>query len=174
MVCVAAGGLLVNVVMLRLLSGGRRESLNVEGAWLHVLSDLLGSVGAVASGVLIWWLGWRWVDPIASVLIALLVIGSGLSLLRRTATVLMEGTPTHIDTDAVQHCMQRLPAVCSVHHLHVWTITGGLEALSAHVVIERGCDHDSLLERIRQTLRQEFRIEHVTIQFEHQHCGDEH
>jgi cobalt-zinc-cadmium efflux system protein len=174
MLCVAVGGLLVNLAMLRVLSGGRHDSLNVEGAWLHVLSDLLGSVGAVASGILIWRLGWHWVDPVASVLIALIVISSGLSLLRRTATVLMEGTPAHIDADAVQHCMQQLPGVCSVHHLHVWTITGGLEALSAHVVIVRGCDHDLLLERIRAALRQRFRIGHVTIQFEHQHCGDEH
>ena len=173
MLGVATGGLLVNLVMLRLLSGGRAESLNVEGAWLHVLSDLLGSVGAIATGLLIWLCGWYWVDPIASVVIVLLVISSGLSLLKRTATVLMEGTPSHIDAEAVSQCIGELEDVQSVHHLHVWTITGGVDALSAHVVILRGCNHDQLLERIRGALGRGFSIQHVTIQFEHQPCGDE-
>jgi len=171
---VATGGLLINLVMLRLLSSGRHDSLNVEGAWLHVLTDLLGSIAAIISGVLAWRWGWYWADPVASVTIVFLVVVSALSLLRRTATVLMEATPSHIDVDAVRQCIAEMSEVCSVHHLHVWTITGGMEALSAHVVVPGECDHDGLLETLRESLRRGFRIDHVTIQFEHQPCGDDH
>jgi cobalt-zinc-cadmium efflux system protein len=169
---VASGGLIVNLAMLRILGQGRGQSLNVEGAWLHVLSDLLGSVAAILSGLLTWLLGWYWADPVASVILVVLVLGSAVSLLKRTATVLMEGTPAHIDLAAVRRCIAELQGVQSVHHLHVWTITGGEEALSAHVVILRGCDHDGLLERIKGALSHRFSIGHVTIQFEHQPCGD--
>ena len=171
---VATGGLVINLVMLRLLSAGRHDSLNIEGAWLHVLTDLLGSIGAIVSGLLIWRWGWSWVDPIASVVIVVLVVVSALSLMRRTAIVLMEATPSHIDIEAVQRCIAETSEVCSVHHLHVWTITGGMEALSAHVVVSDECNHDGLLERLRENLRLGFRIDHVTIQFEHQPCGDDH
>jgi cobalt-zinc-cadmium efflux system protein len=170
---VASGGLLVNLIMLRLLSCGRSESLNVEGAWLHVLTDLIGSIGAVISGLVVWLGGHYWVDPVASVLIVILVFGSGLSLLRRTAHVLMEGTPDHIDADAVRGCIADLAEVEGVHHVHVWTITGGEDAMSAHVLVSADCAHDDLLKQIRATLAEAFRIRHVTIQFEHESCGDE-
>ncbi len=170
---VATGGFLINLVMLRLLSSSRHDSLNVEGAWLHVLTDLLGSIGAILSGVMTWHWGWYWADPVASVAIVVLVVVSGLSLLRRTATVLMEATPAHIDVEAVRRCIADMGEVCSVHHLHVWTITGGLEAMSAHVVVPVECNHDGLLERLRESLHRGFRIDHVTIQFEHQPCGDD-
>jgi cobalt-zinc-cadmium efflux system protein len=140
---------------------------------VHVLTDLLGSIGAILSGLLIWTLDWRWVDPALSVLIVVLVVGSAVSLLSRTATVLMEGTPPHINLDDIRRCIAQLPGVESVHHLHVWTITGGEDALSAHVVIARECNHDSLLGRIRDVLKGSYSIGHTTIQFEHNPCGDE-
>ena len=165
MMAIAAGGLAINLVVLRVLSGGRSESLNLRGAWLHVLTDTLGSVQALAAGLLIWRFGWTWTDPLASVLIGLLVIYSAWSLLKEAVGVLMEGTPAHIDLDSVRAAISELPGVESVHDLHVWTITSGMESLSAHVVCE-GRMAPEVLSEIRETLRHKFSIEHQTIQLE--------
>jgi len=165
MLAVAAGGLVVNLVSLKILAAGREESLNLRGAWLHVLTDALGSVQAIAAGGLIWAFGWYWADPAASALIGLLVIYSAWSLLRETVGVLMEGAPGHIDVDEVRAAILALPGVESVHDLHVWTITSGLESLSAHVVVVDRPAPEALTD-IRATLRRRFRIEHQTIQLE--------
>lgn len=165
MMIVAAGGLGVNLAMLWILHGGRRASLNLRGAWLHVLTDALGSVQALAAGVLIWAFGWYWADPLASLLIGLLVIYSSWELLKEVVGVLMEGAPAHIDVDEVRRAIRGLPDVLSVHDLHVWTITSGLESLSAHVVVgERAADE--VLTDIRRMLRERFGISHQTIQIE--------
>src|SRR5436305_9688313 len=143
MMGIAAGGLLVNLVALWILHEGRDESLNVRGAWLDVVTDALGSVQAIVAGVLIWRFGWQWADPVASVLIALLVIYSAWSLLRAATGVLMEHAPAHIDVDEVQEAMAQVPGVLEVHDLHVWTITSGMESLSAHVLVKHArfaCD----------------------------------
>jgi cobalt-zinc-cadmium efflux system protein len=154
----------VNLVSLWMLhSEHRHESLNIHGAWLHVLTDALGSVQAIIAGVLIWTVGWRWVDPLASVLIALLVVYSAWELLRASTAVLMEGAPGHIDVDEVRDAILATPGVGAVDDLHVWTITSGLEALSAHVL---ACDDRParlLLNDVRAMLRARFRIDHVTI-----------
>jgi cobalt-zinc-cadmium efflux system protein len=169
MIAVAAGGLAVNLVGLRVLSGERDRSLNLRGAWLHVLTDALGSVQALVAGVLIAWLGWLWVDALASVLIALLVAWSSWTLLRESVTVLMEGSPAHIDVAAVRSALMDHPEVVEVHDLHVWTITSGLESLSAHVVVEREPTAD-LLATLRETLLARFGLEHVTLQIECTSC----
>ena len=169
MIVVAAGGLVINLLGLWVLSGGRTGSLNMRGAWLHVFSDALGSVQAVVAGVLILKFGWLWVDPLASVLIALLVIYSAWTLLRDSVTVLMEGSPVHIDVAAVRDALRAHPRVVDVHDLHVWTITSGLESLSAHIVVEAEPPAD-LLPALQATLRERFRIEHVTIQLELTEC----
>ena len=109
------------------------DNLNMQGAWLHVLTDALGSLQAIVAGALIWKFGWYWVDPVASVLIGLLVIYSSWSLIRQSVTVLMEGPRGHIDVDKVRTALLELPHVSNVHDLHVWTITSGFVALSAHV-----------------------------------------
>jgi cobalt-zinc-cadmium efflux system protein len=166
MMAIAVGGLLVNLAGLWILRAGREESLNVRGAWLHVLTDALGSVQAIAAGVLIWAFGWQWADPAASVLIALLVVYSAWSLLKDATGVLMESAPSHIDVDEVRSAMARVPGVIEVHDLHVWTITSGLESLSAHVVVEEsryGCD---LLAEIRSLLHEQFGLHHMTVQVE--------
>jgi cobalt-zinc-cadmium efflux system protein len=165
MVGVAAGGLVVNLLGLWILRGGREESLNVRGAWLHVLADTLGSVQAIVAGILITTLGWYWVDPVASVLIAMLVVISAWSLLREAVHVLLEGAPAGIDTDEVESSMLGLEGVVGVHDLHVWTITSGFVALSAHIVVEPETDHD-VLWRVREMLRDRFDIGHTTIQVE--------
>lgn len=172
MIAIALGGLLINLVGLLVLSGRRAESLNLRGAWLHVLSDALGSLQAVVAGVLILFFGWAWVDPLASVLIALLVAWSAWSLLRDSVAVLMEGSPAHIDVTEVRETLRDTPRVLDVHDLHIWTITSGLDSLSAHVVVEPEAPED-LLATIQQTLHDRFGIEHVTIQLECRGCAVE-
>lgn len=166
MMTIAAGGLLVNLAGLWLLRAGKDASLNLRGAWLHLLSDALGSVGALTAGALVLGFGWYWADPLASVLIALLVLYSAWALLRETVAVLMEHAPGHIDVDEVRLAILRLPEVRGVHDLHVWTITSGLVALSAHVEVRDAADHCLLLRRVRDVLHQRFGIDHVTIQVE--------
>jgi cobalt-zinc-cadmium efflux system protein len=170
MMGIAIGGLVVNLIGLRILSGGRDESLNVRGAWLHVLTDALGSVQAIAAGALIWAFGWDWADPAASILISLLVVYSGWHLLRETVGVLMEGTPAHIDLDDVRKTLACLPGVEGVHDLHVWTITSGMEALSAHLVVEDETCTRTLLQSVRSSLHDRFGIHHATVQIELEDC----
>lgn len=166
MMGIATGGLLVNLASLWILHEGRDESLNVRGAWLHVLTDALGSVQAIAAGVVIWAFGWRWADPVASVLIALLVIYSSWDLLKEATAILMEHAPSHIDVDEVRRAMTSIPGVLGIHDLHVWTITSGMESLSAHVVVREdryGCE---MLGEIRSVLHDRFGLHHTTVQME--------
>jgi cobalt-zinc-cadmium efflux system protein len=174
MMGIAAGGLAVNLIGLGILSGGlssgSTDNLNLRGAWLHVLTDALGSVQAIAAGALIWAFGWNWADPVASLLISLLVIYSAWSLIRETLGVLMEGTPAHIDLAEVREALSRVPGVCGVHDLHVWTITSGMEALSAHLVSDDSAPYGTVLTRVQDTLHDRFGIDHATIQIEPEHC----
>ena len=164
MMAVATGGLLINLAGLWALHGVRGESLNTRGAWLHVLADTLGSVQAIVAGALILLLGWHWLDPLASVLIALLVMYSSWSLMRQSVMVLMEGAPGHIDVDEVRNRLLRVPGVRGVHDLHVWTISSGLVALSAHVEAHR--PPADVLRELRHDLQAEFGIRHTTIEFD--------
>ncbi len=165
MLALATGGLLVNLAGLWILHRGRRESLNVRGAWLHVLTDALGSIQAMVAGALIWGFGWDLADPIASVLISVLVAYSGWGLLKEAANVLMEGAPGHIAVADVEAAILKVEGVREVHDLHVWTITSGFVALSAHVSARAAAPED-LLWRIREMLEARFHIEHSTIQLE--------
>lgn len=169
---IAVGGLVINVIGLWVLHGGRDHSLNVRGAWLHVLSDALGSLQAIIAGGLILMFGWHLADPIASVVIGVLVLISAWRLTREAVAVLMEGVPEHIDIDELRAAMLAVDGVADVHDLHVWTITSGFVALSAHVVplgdnpvagTEAGED---LLCRLTRELADRFSIGHTTIQIE--------
>lgn len=166
MLVIAAGGLVVNLLGLALLHGGRDESLNLRGAWLHVLTDTLGSIEAMVAGVLIWAFGWRLADPVASILIGLLVAYSSFSLLRESVAVLMEGTPGHLDLDEVRRAILEVTGALDVHDLHAWTITSGFVALSAHVVCAGSRPPGHLLEEVRGRLHEDFGIDHITIQVE--------
>jgi cobalt-zinc-cadmium efflux system protein len=166
MMAVALGGLAVNLASLWLLTSGRGESLNLRGAWLHVLSDALGSIGAIAAGLLIWGFGWSWADPVASVLIGLLIVYSSWRLLSESVAVLMEGAPRGIDVDAVRAALAAAPGVLAIHDLHVWTITSGMDSLSAHVIAQDGLPHAALLTELRTLLDRQFKIHHVTLQIE--------
>lgn len=166
MMGVAIGGLIINLLGLWILNEGKKESLNLHGAWLHVLTDALGSVGAIAAGALILAFGWHWADPVASVLIGILVLYSSWSLLRETVAVLMEGAPGHIDVDETHAAILEVSGVKGVHDLHVWTITSGMVALSAHVESDGSRPHQHLLTDLQKILHDRFGIEHTTIQIE--------
>jgi cobalt-zinc-cadmium efflux system protein len=172
MIAVASGGLAVNVVALALLARGRHahaghaHGLNERAAWLHVVGDTLGSVGAVLSALAIRAFGWTWTDPVASIAIALLVIVSSWSLLRETVSVLMESAPGHIDVDLLRAEMLAVEGVELVADLHVWSITSGFEALSAHVSLAPGHGARAVLAKLRALACDRFGIDHVTIEID--------
>jgi cobalt-zinc-cadmium efflux system protein len=166
MLAVATGGLVVNLVALFILGGGRHESLNLRGAWLHVASDALGSVGAMTAGALVWGFGWYWADPVASLVIVLFVVYSAFSLLREAVSVLMEGAPGHLDVDQIRDALVGLECVDAIHDLHVWTITSGVVSLSCHAVKMPSAVAGGVLSEIREVLRDRFGIDHVTVQVE--------
>ena len=171
MLLVATGGLVVNLVGLALLHGGHNHSLNVRGAWLHMMADTLGSLGAMISAGLIWRFGWTWADPAASVVIAALVLASAVALLRDTVRVLMEEAPKRLDPQLVGAAIEGVDGVCSVHDLHLWTIGSGREVLTAHVVHETTGERDRhLLAELRGVLSERFDLEHVTLQLERAAC----
>ncbi|MDQ3636518.1 MAG: cation diffusion facilitator family transporter, partial [Actinomycetota bacterium] len=149
-------------------SGG--ESLNLQGALRHVLADVLGSVGAIAAALVILATGWRYADPIISVLIGLLVLGSSWRLVRDSINILLEGTPPGIDAGEVGRSMASVPGVSEVHDLHVWTITSGFPALAAHVLVGRDEDCHARRRDLEEVLAREYGIEHTTLQVDH--AGD--
>lgn len=166
MMAIAVGGLVVNLAGLWILHGGRDESLNVHGAWLHVLTDALGSVQAIVAGGLIWAFGWNWADPVASVLIALLVLWSAWALVRESVSVLMQRAPGHLDVDELRKAILGLDGVAGICDMHVWTVTTGLDSVSAHVVVEEGRDDRAMLRAVRDLVHARFGIDHVTVQIE--------
>jgi cobalt-zinc-cadmium efflux system protein len=166
MIYVALGGLLINVVGLLLLHKDKNRNLNIRGAWLHVFSDMLGSIGVVASGLIIYFFGFTRADSIASIIIAGLVAYSSIELVLETLRVLMEHTPMHIDAREVHKVISSQSQVLMIHDLHIWSITSGKDALSVHVVAKDGADYDTLLSELEILLKTKFNIEHTTIQIE--------
>jgi cobalt-zinc-cadmium efflux system protein len=165
MLGVATLGLAVNIVGAKLLHSHAHENLNVRGAYLHVLGDLLGSVGAIAAGIVIVTTGWTAADPIVSVLIALLILWGAWNLVREAADILLESAPAHVDMDAVLADLAGVEGLDEVHDVHVWTLTSGFVALSAHGVIDDPRQHTRILEEIRMRMRARG-IAHVTFQIE--------
>lgn len=163
---IAAGGFLVNLAGMWVLSGGRHANLNIRGAWLHVATDALGNIGTVAAGAAVAYLGWRWADPAASVAIAILVCWSAWALLRESVDVLMEGTPAGIDADRVRDALATVHGVQAVHDLHIWSIASGRIALSAHIAVDGSRPDRDVLPQLCGCLRDEFGITHVTLQLE--------
>jgi len=163
---IGTGGLVVNLVGLVLLERGRHESLNIRGAWLHLVSDALGSIGAITSGVVLWLFDWRWADPAASLAISALVLVSAWHLLRDAIDVLMETAPRHLDVDEIRRALGELPGVLEVHDLHVWSIGQGDASLSSHVVAAPETAPSELLRAIYELLGSRFGLGHATIQIE--------
>jgi cobalt-zinc-cadmium efflux system protein len=173
MILVASGGLVINLVCARLLHGDHKDDLNVRGAWLHIIGDALGSVGAIVAGVLMSVYGWYAADPLFSCLIGLLIIWSSWHLIRESTNVLLEGTPAHINLAAVEDAILQTDGVTDVHDLHIWTITSGREALSAHVIHIETIAQAELLKQLRAKLQDRFGVDHLTIQMETTDFEDE-
>lgn len=160
---VASAGILINLLMAWILSYGE-ETLNVRAAILHVMSDLLGSVAALISGAVIYFIHWTLIDPILSIFISILILISSFSLLRESFLVLMEGVPSHIDLTEVGNAMAKVAKVKSVHDLHVWTLSSGTVVLTAHVEINDFRIWHEVLADLRNLLAEKFAISHVTLQ----------
>jgi cobalt-zinc-cadmium efflux system protein len=165
MLAFAVVGLIVNLIAVRILHGVHGESLNVRGAYLHVLGDMLASGGTVVAAVLVRLTGWLPADPISSLISTVLIIGSAWRLVREAVDVLLEAAPPHIALEAVRSRLQAIPGVESVHDLHVWTVTSGVIAMSAHAIVREPEHHQNVLERAHDLL-QEMGIQHVTVQLE--------
>ena len=161
----AALGLVVNGVAARLLHGAHDHSLNVRGAYLHVLGDMLASFGTVVAAFVIRFTGWLAADPIASLLTTLLIVAGAWTLVRESVDVLLEASPPHIELEKVRARLESIPNVESVHDLHVWTVTSGMVAMSAHAIVRDSKCHQDVLERAHDLLI-DMGIQHVTIQLE--------
>jgi len=167
MIVVAAIGLLVNLVAAITLSRSSGESLNMQGALRHVLADLLGSVGAITAAVVILTTGWRYADPLISVLIGILVLFSSRKLIQDSINVLLEATPTGMDANEIGRKMVATEGVAEVHDLHVWTITSGFPALAAHVLVAEDEDCHARRRDLESILKKKFGITHTTLQVDH-------
>jgi len=166
MLAVAVVGLGVNLAGMWLLHRGAGESLNLKGAYLEVLSDALGSIGVIVAALIVLTAGWYLADPLIGAGIGLFILPRTWGLLRRAVNILLEGTPPHIDVTDVETAMTRVPGVRRVHDLHVWTLTSGKEAMSAHVVVDEIAAGDLIIRALHEMLHERFGIEHTTIQIE--------
>jgi cobalt-zinc-cadmium efflux system protein len=167
MLVLGGAGIAVNIAAGAILSRARRGSLNVEAAFRHVFADLLGSVGVVAAAAVILATGWLEADPLVSVLIGVLLLVSSWSILRDSTTILLEAAPSGVDTRAVGERLANAPGVVEVHDLHIWTITSGFPALSAHVLVGRSEDCHARRQELARLLAEEFGIDHATLQVDH-------
>jgi len=175
MLVVAVAGLLVNMLVLRALHGHAHDDVNMAGARLHVLGDLLGSLAAVGAAVAIRWLGWLWADPVLSLLVSVLLLGSAWRLLRRSAHILLEGVPEGLDTAAVEAALRDADdAICDIHHLHVWQLASGSRMATVHAALRDPADSGRALKAIHAMLRERFGIRHVTVQIDAGECLDHH
>ncbi|WP_454191875.1 cation diffusion facilitator family transporter [Paenibacillus sp. Marseille-Q7038] len=168
MLAVAIIGLIINIVVAYILmSGGDvKGNLNLRGAFLHVLGDLLGSIGAIIAGLLILLFGWSIADPIASLIVAVLILISGYRITKDSVHVLMEGKPDFINLDDIREELLKLPSVLSLHDLHSWSITSDFPALTVHLVVSGEANRDELLIEVKSLLEQKFHISHSTVQME--------
>ena len=166
MLIVAAIGLVVNLISMRLLAGGSAESLNVKGAYLEVLGDMLGSVGVIVAALIIMWTGWRLADPIMGAGIGLFIVPRTWTLLKQVTHILMEGTPPNIDLALLERKLMDIPGVTAVQDLHVWTVTSGFDAMSCHLVVADISKARDALQNARRVMKDNFGIDHVTIQVE--------
>ncbi len=175
MLVVASLGLAANLVAFALLRDGAKESLNIEGAYLEVLADTVGSVGVILAAVLIQLSDWTWVDPAVAIAIALWILPRTIRLGARAARILVQAAPPGTDLDAIESALAHLDGVVDVHDLHVWTLTSDMEVASAHLMVRVGTDGHAVLDQARELLRDVHGIDHATLQIEpddHQGCDE--
>ncbi|GLS31350.1 cobalt-zinc-cadmium efflux system protein [Mesorhizobium albiziae] len=175
MLVVAVLGLLVNIAGFLVLHGGDRDSLNMRGAVVHVLGDLLGSVAAIIAALVIMWTGWTPIDPILSVLVALLILSTAWALMRDAAHVLLEGVPANLDRDAIAaDVVKGVPGVRNIHHMHVWSLDGANNMATLHACLDEGVDAHGAVRAIKERLAQSHGIDHATVEPEYGECADGH
>lgn len=173
MLAVAVGGLLVNIAAFAVLHGGDREDLNLRGALLHVMGDLLGSVAAIAASLVILGFGWTPIDPILSVLVAMLILGNAAKLVRDAGHILLEGAPAGIDAETMGERLRvSIEGLMDIHHVHAWEITPKRRAATLHARIAETADPVAIVRAIKQALASEFGIDHATVEIEYGACAD--
>lgn len=173
MLIVASIGLIVNLISMRILAGGKEDSLNVKGAYLEVWADMLGSLGVIGAAIAIYFTGLNWIDPIVAIAIGLWVLPRTWTLLRDTTHILLQGVPRGFDLKAIRAAMGEVSGVTGVHDLHLWSVAGDDASLTAHVAIADGGDGEAIRRALTGMLETRFAIHHVTIQTETEPCGDE-
>jgi cobalt-zinc-cadmium efflux system protein len=166
MLVVAIGGLVINIVAFWLLRSGAKESINVRGAYLEVVGDLLGSVGVIIAAVVIAFTGWSYADPIVAVVVALMILPRTFALGRSAVRILVQAAPEHLDVAVVRDRLAAVPGVCDVHDLHVWTLTSGMDVASAHLSLDPAAELGMVLATAREALHEDFAIDHATLQVE--------
>jgi cobalt-zinc-cadmium efflux system protein len=171
MMAVALGGLAVNAIVLRVIGAHEHEDVNAAGARLHVLGDLLGSVAAVVAALLIRYFGWLAADPGLSIFVALLILVSAWNLLRRSAHILLEGTPDDMQAADVAGTIERETGIGGVHHVHVWQLAGGRRVATLHAQVPAQTDAHTALTAVQRVLRERFGIAHATVQIEQTECA---
>ena len=173
MVVVAVLGLLVNIAAFALLHGADRENLNVRGAAVHVLGDLLGSVAALVAGAVILLTGWTPIDPLLSMLVAAIIVRSGWTVVKDSGHILLEGAPPELDTRHIgPDLIANVSGVLGVHHVHVWSITQERRMVTLHACVEEDLDGDQMVKAIKQRLHDAFGLDHATVEIEHGECAD--
>ena len=171
MLWIATGGLLVNLLAFWLLHSGSRENLNVRGAAVHVAGDLLGSVAAIAAAGIILWTGWTPIDPLLSVVVALLVLRSAWFITRQSAHILMEGAPQHLQAaDIKSDLIDHIDGLEDVHHVHIWSLTQERPLVTLHARVRADANADELLRAVNKRLVEQFQVDHATIQIEKGAC----
>jgi len=175
MLAVAVAGLAANIVALLVLHGGNRENLNMRGAWLHVLGDLLGSVAAIVAAGVILLTGWAPIDPLLSIFVAVIILRSAWAIVKSSAHILLEGVPSNLDLNEIRNELQANVALVSeAHHIHAWSITGEQHLVTLHVRPATGAATKDVVSAVNQYLQQRFGIQHVTVQVEeYETCEDE-
>lgn len=173
MLIVASIGLLVNLIAMRVLVGGKDASLNVKGAYLEVWADMLGSLGVITAAIAIYFTNWSWIDPIVAIGIGLWVLPRTWILLRDTTHILLQGVPRGMDLDVIRAAIEEIPGVAGVHDLHLWSVAGDDASLTAHVGITAKHDQTQVRKAVAAMLESKFKIHHSTLQTETESCGDE-
>lgn len=168
MMIISIIGLLINIIVAWILhsQGSTKENLNIRSAFLHVIGDLLGSVGAIIAAVLIMLFGWYIADPIASMIVSLLVLYSGWNILKESINILMEAKPTNIDSDKVTELLKSIDGVQDIHDLHIWMITSEFTSMTVHLHVKENADRDQILDQAKHIMQEKYGIKHVTIQIE--------
>ena len=175
MMWIAIIGLLVNIVAFLILQQGDKENLNVKGAALHVLGDLLGSVAAILASLIIITTGWMQADPLLSMFAVLLITKSAWAVFKDSGHILLEGTPETVEPDLLrQQLEQAVPEIRNIHHVHIWSLTGNRPVLTMHADVDQGVDHNKIQANIHKALKDKFNIHHATVQLECEQCHSNH